>query len=165
MAITKQVLLKQKKILSFFTYCYMYAQNKSKINAKGDLLMNTKIRGFETVTGKEDTRLPIRSTEYSAGYDFFAREDIKILPHNLKIAWTGIKAYMQPDEVLKLYNRSSMATKKGLMLSDNVAVIDADYYNNPTNEGEIGFMFYNFTSEIAIIKKGEKLGQGLFEKY
>lgn len=128
---------------------------------------NTKprIRGFEIVSTKPDTRLPERSTEQAAGYDFFAREDIKILPHNLKVAWTGVKAYMQPDEVLKLYNRSSMAMKKGLMLSDNVAVIDADYYNNPTNEGEIGFMYYNFTGEIAIIKKGEKLGQGIFEKY
>ena len=124
-----------------------------------------RIRGFEIVSTKPDTRLPERSTEQAAGYDFFAREDIKILPHNLKVAWTGVKAYMQPDEVLKLYNRSSMAMKKGLMLSDNVAVIDADYYNNPTNEGEIGFMYYNFTGEIAIIKKGEKLGQGIFEKY
>ena len=127
--------------------------------------LTKRIRGFECVTGKEDTRLPERSTELAAGYDFFAREDIKILPHNLKVTWTGVKAYMLPDEVLKLYNRSSMAIKKGLMLSDNVAVIDADYYNNPTNEGEIGFMFYNFTGEIAIIKKGEKLGQGIFEKY
>ena len=128
---------------------------------------NTKprIRGFEAISTKPDTRLPERSTEQAAGYDFFAREDVKILPHNLKVAWTGVKAYMQPDEVLKLYNRSSMAMKKGLMLSDNVAVIDADYYNNPTNEGEIGFMYYNFTGEIAIIKKGEKLGQGIFEKY
>ena len=128
---------------------------------------NTKprIRGFEIVSTKPDTRLPERSTEQAAGYDFFAREAVKILPHNLKVAWTGVKAYMQPDEVLKLYNRSSMAMKKGLMLSDNVAVIDADYYNNPTNEGEIGFMYYNFTGEIAIIKKGEKLGQGIFEKY
>ena len=128
---------------------------------------NTKprIRGFEIVSTKPDTRLPERSTEQAAGYDFFAREDVKILPHNLKVAWTGVKAYMQPDEVLKLYNRSSMDMKKGLMLSDNVAVIDADYYNNPTNEGEIGFMYYNFTGEIAIIKKGEKLGQGIFEKY
>ena len=44
--------------------------------------MNTKIKGFEKVTGKEDTRLPERSTEHSAGYDFFAREDIKVLEQN-----------------------------------------------------------------------------------
>ena len=126
---------------------------------------NIRIRGFERVSKHPEARIPERSTESSAGYDFYAIEDVKILPHNLRVAWTGIKAYMQEDEVLKLYNRSSMAMKKGLMLSDNVAVIDADYYNNPTNEGEIAFMFYNFTGEIAIIKKGEKLGQGIFEKY
>ena len=130
-----------------------------------DTTETKRVRGFERVSKRPDARIPERSTTYSAGYDFYAIEDVKILPHNLRVAWTGIKAYMKNNEVLKLYNRSSMAMRKGLMLSDNVAVIDADYYNNPTNEGEIGFMFYNFTGEIAIIKKGEKLGQGIFERY
>ena len=124
-----------------------------------------RIRGFELIKGAEGAKLPERATEHSAGYDFFAREDVKLLPHTINIAWTGVKAYMPPDEVLKIYNRSSNTKKKGLMLSNGVGVVDSDYYNNPDNEGDIGFAFYNFTSEIVIIKKGEKLGQGIFEKY
>lgn len=124
-----------------------------------------RIRGFELIEGADGARLPERGTEHSAGYDFFAKEDVKILPHTINVAWTGVKAYMPPDEVLKVYNRSSNAKKKGLMLSNGVGIVDSDYYNNPDNEGDIGFAFYNFTNEIVIIRKGEKLGQGIFEKF
>lgn len=124
-----------------------------------------RIRGFEICSKVKDARLPERATKHSAGYDFFAIEDVKILPHCIGVAWTGIKAYMPKDEVLKIYNRSSNAKKKGIMLSNGVGVVDSDYYNNPDNEGDIGFAFLNITNEIVIIKKGEKLGQGIFEKY
>jgi dUTP pyrophosphatase len=40
-----------------------------------------------------------------------------------------------------------------------------DYYNNLDNEGEIGFLFYNLSNEPVIIEKGDKLGQGIFQKY
>lgn len=123
------------------------------------------VRGFELIKGKEGVRLPERATEFSAGYDFFACEDVEILPHTTRTVWTGVKAFMPPDEVLKVYNRSSNARKKGLFLSNGVGVVDSDYYNNPSNEGDIGFDFYNISDEIVTIRKGEKLGQAIFEKY
>ena len=33
------------------------------------------------------------------------------------------------------------------------------------NEGEMFFAFYNLSNEPVEIKKGEKLGQGIFMKY
>lgn len=66
---------------------------------------------------------------------------------------------------LKLYNRSSNAKKKGIFLANGVGIVDADYYGNIDNDGEIGFMFYNFTNEDTVIEAGDKLGQGIFEKY
>lgn len=44
-------------------------------------------------------------------------------------------------------------------------VIDADYYNNETNEGEIAFAFMNISNEPVVFEKGEKLGQGFFIEY
>lgn len=77
---------------------------------------------------------------------------------------TGIKAKMEDDEVLYLYNRSSNP-KMGLILANGVGVGDADYYGNPGNDGHLMFQFLNFGKEDVKIKKGEKIGQGIFAKY
>lgn len=50
---------------------------------------------------------------------------------------TGIKASMEDGEVLMLYIRSSMGIKQHIKLSNQTGIIDADYYNNPDNEGHI----------------------------
>lgn len=78
---------------------------------------------------------------------------------------TGIKSSMEEDEVLYLYNRSSNPKKKGLILANGVGVIDADYYNNPDNDGEIMFAFYNILPWDVTIEQGERIGQGVFAKY
>ncbi|MCI8352444.1 MAG: dUTP diphosphatase [Clostridia bacterium] len=130
-----------------------------------------RVRGFEIAKGYEDKQinLPIRKTKYSAGYDIEAAEDI-VIPSfkkgmNPTLVSTGLKAYMQEDEVLLLYNRSSNPKKKGLILANSVGVIDKDYYGNPDNDGHIMFAFYNIKEEDVEIKKGDAIGQAVFEKY
>lgn len=143
----------------------------------------TKIRGFEPVADKfkqypqkvtihgeqklfyPPELLPERSDTRSAGYDFFAPIDIKLLPAQKTILWTNVKAYMGDDEVLQVYPRSSMGVKKGLMLSNTVGIIDSSYYSNEGNDGNIGLALLN-TSGVAIeIKQGERIAQGIFTKY
>jgi len=130
-----------------------------------------RLRGFEIAKGFEDKEinLPIRKTKYSAGYDIEAAEDT-VVPSfkkgmNPTLVKTGLKAYMQDDEVLFLYNRSSNPKKKGLILANSVGVIDKDYYGNVDNDGHIMFAFYNIKDEDITIKKGEAIGQGVFQKY
>ena len=72
---------------------------------------------------------------------------------------------MQDDEVLLLYNRSSNPKKKGLILANSVGVIDKDYYGNSDNDGHIMFAFYNIKDEDITIKKGEAIGQAIFQKF
>ena len=36
---------------------------------------------------------------------------------------------------------------------------------NPDNEGEIAFQFINNGYDDIIIKKGERIGQGIFQKF
>ena len=130
-----------------------------------------KIRGFEIAKGFENKKinLPERKTKNSAGYDVEAAEDCVIPAFKFgqkpTLVKTGIKAYMQDDEVLMLYNRSSNPKKKGLILANSVGVIDKDYYGNPDNDGHIMFAFYNIKSEDIEIKKGEVIGQAIFQKY
>lgn len=113
----------------------------------------------------EDIKLPERSTLNSAGYDFFAIEDVTIPAKKLTRVMTGVKCELMPNQVLILANRSSNPSKKGLILANGIGVVDADYYGNPDNDGEMGFEFYNILDEDIVIKKGEKLGQGIIIKF
>jgi len=78
---------------------------------------------------------------------------------------TGVKAYMQDDEGLFIYNRSSNPLKRLLILTNGVGVIDSDYYSNPGNDGHIMFQFINIAPFPIMIEKGEKIGQGIFKQY
>ena len=130
-----------------------------------------KKRGFEIAKGFENAEinLPKRSTKNSAGYDIEAAEDT-VIPSFKKgqkptLVKTGLKAYMQENEVLILANRSSNPGKKGLILANSIGVVDSDYYENPDNDGHIMFAFYNIKEDDIEIKKGERIGQGIFQKF
>jgi len=130
-----------------------------------------RVRGFEVAKGFENQgiNLPVRKTKYSAGYDVEAAEDT-IIPSfkpGIKptLIKTGIKSYFPDDEYLMLANRSSNPGKKGLVLANSIGVIDADYYGNPDNDGHIMFAFYNFFDQDVEIKKGDTIGQAIFQKY
>ena len=110
-------------------------------------------------------KLPKRSTKSSAGYDFYAMEDIICKPREITMVKTGIKAKMEDNEVLLLFNRSSNPKKKGLIILNGVGVVDADYYENAENDGEIAGLFYNMREEEVEIKAGDKIMQGIFVKY
>lgn len=143
----------------------------------------------------ENITVPKRSTQQAAGYDFEAAVDITIpsvlsnnffkglnilslgklsklrdnedLQDMLKpvLIPTGIKAYMGEGEYLQLVSRSSGPIKKRIMMPNAIGIVDADYYNNEGNEGEIFFQFINFGLKDAHIKKGERIGQGIFLPY
>lgn len=143
----------------------------------------------------KNINLPQRQTIASAGYDFEAAEDITIPSiwcldfvriyrlirngHELNeldleraekilkpiLVPTGIKAYMPEDEVLILANRSSNTFKRNISLPNGIGVVDSDYYNNEKNEGELFFQFINYGVRPRKIKKGDRIGQGIFMKY
>lgn len=130
-----------------------------------------KIRGFEIAKGWEgkNINLPIRKTVKSAGYDVEAAEDtiIPVFENGCKptLIHTGLKAYCQDDEWYMLANRSSNPGKKKLVLANGIGIIDADYYCNPDNDGEFLFAYYNIGTEDLQIKKGEIIGQVVFQKF
>lgn len=125
-----------------------------------------KIRGFELVKNAPvDTILPRRSTKGSAGYDFYAPYDIILTPHSCsELVFLNVKAYMQLNEKLQLYIRSSLAVKSNITLETS-GLIDSDYYSNPDNDGNIGVKFRNNGDDPFIITKGTRCCQGVFSKY
>ena len=55
--------------------------------------------------------------------------------------------------------------KKRLSLANTVGVIDSDYYNNPTTDGNIGVLLVNNSDETKILSRGEAFMQGIFMQY
>lgn len=113
----------------------------------------------------DEYKLPARKTSSSAGYDFFAINDIEIKPGEIKKIPTGIKAKYPKNEVLLLVVRSSMGFKWNVRMCNQVGVIDADFYNNEENEGHIWFALQNEGDKVFKVKKGEAFGQGIFIRY
>lgn len=125
------------------------------------------MRFFKVVKSYENKNisLPKRATKHAAGYDFEAAEDVILAPGEIKLIPTGVKCLMPNNEALFVYPRSSLGIKKGLMMSNNVGVVDSDYYDNEQNEGHIMIPLYNFRDKEASIKKGERIAQGIFHQY
>ena len=136
------------------------------------------MRGFEKISFAEfrkvfgddkelyqEYNLPRRSSKHSAGYDFLAVKDYVIRPKEILKIPTGVKARMQGDEVLLIVVRSSMGFKYNVRLTNQVGVIDSDFYNNIDNEGHIFISLQNEGDKDYVIEKGEAYAQGMFMKY
>ena len=149
---------------------------------------------FERVSKYPDAVLPVRKTAKSAGYDFTVAEDIiipscqklldkfpknqndlvslegvSILTKNLKakptLVPTGIKCELNDNTYLELSVRSSCPLKYWLILANGVGIIDADYYNNPDNEGHIYFQMINLSPFDIQLHKCDVICQGIIKYY
>ena len=139
--------------------------------------------------------IPTRKTEASAGYDMYVAEEIVVPswadffiqmdteeyqpPHTLEemakltkklkckptLVSTGVKCQLEPDTYLELSVRSSTPLKYWLILANSVGIIDADYYNNEDNEGEIFLQLINLSPIPIILKPGDCIGQGIIKRY
>lgn len=127
-------------------------------------------RGFKIAKNYENQgiELPKRATFKSAAYDLAAAEDVTVPVFRPggqpTLIPTGLKVYMSDDEMLLIFNRSSGA-KKGLILANGVGVIDADYYENPENDGHIRVIVFNCSDHELEIKKGDRIAQAIFQKF
>lgn len=78
---------------------------------------------------------------------------------------TGMKCHLDPGTYLELSARSSTPLKHWLIIGNGVGIIDADYWNNSSNEGEIFFQLINLSPFAIQLKKGDIIGQGIIHRY
>ena len=78
---------------------------------------------------------------------------------------TGVKCQLDPGCYLELSVRSSTPLKYWLILANGVGIIDADYYNNPDNEGHIYFQLINMSPFDIQLKRGDIIGQGIIKRF
>ena len=112
------------------------------------------IDGWDIVDGKLPT--------YTLNEIALITKDTKAKP---TLVPTGIKCKLEPDTYLELSVRSSCPLKYWLILANSVGIIDADYYNNPDNEGHIYFQMINLSPFDIQLKKGDIIGQGIIKPY
>lgn len=113
----------------------------------------------------DSIELPKRSTKKSAGYDIKSIEHKIIKPGKAESFKTGLKVFMQDDEVLNIYSRSSFGYKYNVCLMNNVGIIDSDYYNNLDNEGHFQVRLVNFGDKDFEVNIGDRIAQGIFTKF
>ena len=103
--------------------------------------------------------------------DFFSvdlnemKRRVKEYNTKLTLIPTGVKAQLADNQVLELSIRSSVPMNNYIMLGNGIGIIDADYYNNPDNEGHIFFQVINLSPYNIKIKKGDIIGQGKISTY
>lgn len=107
---------------------------------------------------------PRRATKNSAAYDLYSPIKIVLRPGEIAKIPTGFKIKMPRNEAFFIYIRSSYGAKD-IILPAGVNIIDADYYDNPDNEGHFFVCIKNNSKEDFVIEEGDRIAQGVFQRY
>lgn len=78
---------------------------------------------------------------------------------------TGVKVQLEDNQYLELSLRSSTPLKYWLIMANSIGIIDADYFNNPDNEGEIFLQLINLSPFAIKLNAGDCIGQGIIKTY
>ena len=100
-------------------------------------------------------RLPSKANQDDAGWDLYASEDAIIEPAHRTIVGTDIAMAIPTGYVGLIWDRSGMATKRGIHRF--AGVIDSGY------RGEIKVCLWNASDEHYVINKGDRVAQLLIQ--
>lgn len=104
---------------------------------------------------RPDARLPVRSTDGSAGYDLSActARRIELLPGETAKIPTGVAIEIPPGTVALIFGRSGLGINHGIVPANAVGVIDSDY------RGELVVGLINHGGKAYAIEPGERVAQ------
>jgi dUTP pyrophosphatase len=107
----------------------------------------------------KNATIPVRSTDGSAGYDFYSPIDVIINPKSKILIQTNISVELPECPFkghiycMKMMSRSGLSLKKSIEVG--AGLIDSDY------RGNIGVILYNHGDEPVEIKSGDRIAQGV----
>lgn len=110
----------------------------------------------------EDSIIPTRGTEESAGYDLYAHIDVKakeLAPGETFMVGTGIAIEIPKGYYAAIFARSGIAAKRNLRPANCVGVIDSDY------RGEIKVPIFNDSNTNQVLENKERVAQMVIMPY
>jgi dUTP pyrophosphatase len=110
---------------------------------------------IEFTTLHDNVTLPQRSNPSDAGLDiYFSPQDgaqVRVFPGQSVVLETGLKFGVPHGYMLEVKNRSSVASKRSLLVG--ACVIDSGY------NGEVKINLHNVGEEPQLVKAGDKIAQ------
>lgn len=110
----------------------------------------------------EDTKLPTRADEGSAGMDLYAHfnDYMRVIkPHTTEMISVGFAMETPNNTYGAIFARSGLASKKGLRPANAVGVVDSTY------RGEVFVALHNDTDELQQIMNGDRIAQLIIMEY
>jgi dUTP pyrophosphatase len=104
-----------------------------------------------------DAVIPAYQSHEAAGFDLHAVEDHEISPGQRALIKTGLSMALEPGYELQIRPRSGLAFKHGITVLNTPGTVDSDY------RGEVMVLLINHGEEGFMIKKGERIAQGVVQ--
>ncbi len=104
-----------------------------------------------------DAHIPAYQSHEAAGFDLHSVEDHEISPGQRALVKTGLAMALEPGYELQIRPRSGLAFKHGITVLNTPGTVDSDY------RGEVMVLLINHGSESFMIKKGERIAQGVVQ--
>lgn len=83
-----------------------------------------------------------------------------IQPKSVGLIKTNLKAKLDANHYLRLMPNPVLSHLYRIEMANGVGVVDADYYSNSDNDGNIGYLYFNDGYAPVSIPKGTVLGVG-----
>ena len=103
-----------------------------------------------------DSRMLIKATDGSAGYDLTSIDQEDIFPGETKVVGLGFAMSMPPDMCAFICSRSGLAAKKSVFVLNAPGIIDSDY------AGEVKVVLTNLGKTPFRISVGDRVAQMVF---
>lgn len=105
--------------------------------------------------------LPKLESKGAVGFDFVARTDTTVPPKQITLIPANNIIKVPEGYALIIAPRSSTPRKTGLMFPHSLGILDQDYCG-PADE--VLIQVYNFTSKDVVVRRGDRIAQGVFVK-
>lgn len=99
--------------------------------------------------------IPARSTDGSAGFDFYAIRSCLIYPNESRLIKTGLSFEFDKSHAMLITPRSGLALKNSITVGNAPGLIDSDY------RGEVGIILRNESSVPYKVHAGDRVAQGI----